>query len=57
MAHRKYVNYQLNADFGQVFEESENYRDIFQKYQRQESPKTLYGITEQGDVNVIFSKG
>ena len=44
------------ADFGQVDEESENCREMFSKYQRQESPKTLYGITAQGDVEVIFQK-
>ena len=57
MAKRKFQVYQLNADFGEVFEESEDYRYIFAKYQRQETPKTLYGITEQGDVEVIFSRG
>ena len=54
---KKYVLYRLVADFGEVNEESENYREMFSKYHRQDAPKTLYGINEQGDVSVIMSKG
>ena len=52
----KYKIYQLVADFGEVNEEYNNYKEAFSKYQRQETPKTLYGINEQGDISVIFSK-
>lgn len=54
---KKYNLYQLVANFGETNEESENYRDAFSKYQREETPKTLYGIDEQGNVSVIMSKG
>lgn len=54
---RKYVRYQLVAEFGTINEESENYHEIATKYFRTDAPKTLYGITEQGDFSVIFSKG
>lgn len=54
---KKYNIYQLKANFGEVDEEYYNYRDAFRKYQRINVPKTLYGITNQGEVNVIFSKG
>lgn len=54
---KKYNLYQLVADFGEVNEESENYREIFSRYQRQEAPKTLYGIDDMGNVHVIMSKG
>ena len=57
MYKKKFVNYQLHADFGSVYEESDDYRYIFAKYQRQKSPKTLYGITEQGKVEVVLSRG
>lgn len=56
MAKRKFSSYQLNAEFGEVFKVSKDYRYIFAEYQRQQTPKILYGITEQGDIEVIFSK-
>lgn len=52
---KKYNIYQLQAGNG-VFIESNNYREIFASYQRADVPKTLYGITEQGDIEVIMSK-
>lgn len=57
MAKRKYVRYSIVADFGAVNESTESYREAFSKYQRQDSPKTMYGYTEQGDIDVIFSRG
>jgi hypothetical protein len=57
MSKSKYKIYQVVAEFGSVNEEYYNYRDAFAKYQRQEIPKTMYGIDEQGSVSVIFSKG
>ena len=56
MAKRKYNVYQLHADYGEVNEEYYNYREAFRRYQSINSPKTLYGITEQGDIEVIMSK-
>ena len=58
MANRKYVRYSLVADFGQVNEQYENYREAYRSYcqeRRHNNPATLYGFNEQGDVSVIFS--
>jgi len=57
MAKRKYVRYTLEADFGNIQEQFENYSEAFTRYQLTESPKTLYAFDEQGDISVIFSKG
>ena len=57
MAKRKYVRYTLEADFGNIQEQFESYREAFTRYQLSESPKTLYAFDEQGDISVIFSKG
>ena len=57
MEKKKYAYYQLVADFGEVNEQYENYRDAFVKYNKTEVPKTLYGFDEQGSPSVIFSKG
>ncbi len=57
MAKRKYSIYQVHADFGELYEETQSYRDAFRTYQKASIPKTMYGITEQGDVTVIFSQG
>lgn len=54
---KKYVTFELIANNGEVHEFSENYKEIFAKYQRQDSPKTLYGTSWDGHVSVIFSKG
>lgn len=54
---KKYISYRLVADFGEVNEEYYNYREAFANYQRKETPKTLYGTDEQGEISVIFSKG
>jgi hypothetical protein len=57
MAKRKYVRYTLEADFGNIQEHFEDYREAFTRYRLTESPKTLYAFNEQGDISVIFSKG
>lgn len=57
MAKRKYVRYTVIADFGAVIYQTENYKDAFSKYQRTEAPKTMYGVGEQDNIDVIFSKG
>ena len=57
MAKRKYSIYQVHADFGEFFSETNSYREAFTEYQKKEAPKTMYGITEQGEVSVILSKG
>lgn len=51
----KYVRFQLNSDFGEVNEDFESYKEAFRKYHRTDSPKTLYGFTEEGEISVIFS--
>ena len=60
MYKRKYVRYTLVADFGQVNEEYEKYREAYSDYCKQVrygSPATLYGISEEGGISVIKSKG
>lgn len=54
---RKYVIYQLVAEYGEVNENFEDYSEAFRKYQRQDEPKTLYGYNEEGEPSVIFSNG
>ncbi len=56
MKKRKYVLYQLVADYGEVNEEYKSYSEAFAKYQRQDAPKTLYGVDEQWGISVILSK-
>ena len=53
----KYDLYFLVADYGQVDEVYENYREAFREYQKVDAPKTLYGREENGNLSVIFSKG
>lgn len=57
MAKKKYVRYTAIADFGTVIYQTESYKDAFSKYQSTKAPKTMYGVGEQDNVNVIFSKG
>lgn len=57
MKRNRYERFRLEACFGEKGEDFERYADAFKAYQRCESPKTLYGFTEDGDINVIFSKG
>ena len=56
MAKRKYVRYTVVADFGTVNYQTESYKDAFSKYQKTDTPKTMYGFDEQDSVDVIFSK-
>lgn len=58
MANRKYTYYTLVANYWQVDEQYENYREAFREYQKNVHyghPSTLYGHTEQGDIEVIMS--
>ena len=60
MAKRKYVRYQLVADFRQVVQDYENYREAFEHHQREVRfgvPSTLYGVTLEGEFSVIASHG
>ena len=54
---KKYVRYQLVAEYGEVIENFEDYSEAFGSYQRADEPKTLYGYSEEGEPSVIFSKG
>lgn len=56
MAKRKYQLYRVLADYGEVNEEYQTYKEAFSKYQRQDAPKTMYGITEQGDVQLVLAQ-
>lgn len=56
MANRRYQLYRVIADDGVTNEQYDSYRDAFKKYQHEDAPKTMYGITEQGDVEVVLSK-
>jgi hypothetical protein len=59
MAHKnKYTRFTLEADYGQVSEKFENYREAFTEYQKQVlqgNPATLLGFDEQDNITVIFS--
>ena len=54
MSKRKYESYEAVDDFNTEVEF--NYRDALSVYSQMDAPKTLYGITEQGEIEVIFSK-
>lgn len=54
MSKRKYESYEAVDDFSTEVEF--NYRDALSAYSKMDAPKTLFGITEQGDMEVIFSK-
>ena len=51
---RKYERFQVVNDEGTT--DFEKYRKAFSAYQKSESPATLYGITLEGDFNLIASK-
>jgi hypothetical protein len=57
MSKRKYSYFILNANFCEVNETIEKYSDAFRRYQTVETPKTLYGVDEQGSISVVFSRG
>lgn len=52
---RKYAYYEsiVNGEDTQVFEK---YWDSLSHYKRGAAPKTLWGVDEQGEYNVIFSQ-
>lgn len=50
----KYTHFILATDFGETT--IYNYRSAFSAYQHEDDSATLYGVDEQGDFNVIFSK-
>ena len=54
MSKRKYEAYQAVDDFDT--KEVYDYKDAVKAYGKMDAPKTLYGITEQGEIEVIFSK-
>lgn len=57
---RKYESYTLHADFGQVNEDFENYKDAYAAYctqARYHHAATLYGRDEMGKIHVIWSRG
>lgn len=56
---RKYESYNLTADYGQVNEDFENYRDAYSAYctqARYGHAATLYGRDEMGNIHVIKSR-
>lgn len=57
MAQRKYSYYVLVTDYW-VDEIFEKYADAFSEYQKQVRyghSATLFGVTEEGEISVIFS--
>ena len=53
---RKYQLYRVLADDGEVNEEYQTYKEAFSKYQRQDAPKTMYGITKQGNMELVLAQ-
>ncbi len=53
---KKYSIYQLHANYGEVQEEFFNYREAFKRYNQVKRPKTLFGITESGEISVIIGR-
>lgn len=53
---RKYQLYRVLADDGEVNEEYQIYKEAFSKYQRQDAPKTMYGITKQGNIEMVLAQ-
>lgn len=52
---RKYQLYTLVAEDGATNETFGDYREAFGRYQRTETPKTLYAHDVQGEMTVLFS--
>ena len=52
---RKYVRYESIVD-GEDSQGFEKYSEACIHYSQGDAPKTLFGIDEQGDYNVIFSQ-
>ena len=57
MGKRKYVEYIMHADFGNVCVKTECYSEAFSKYKQTGIPKTLYGVDSLRIPHVIFSEG
>ena len=58
MKERKYESYLLVADYGQVNEDYENYREAYSAYckeVRYKHPATLYGRTYEGNITCIHT--
>ena len=56
---RKYSSYTLHADYGQVMEQFENYKEAYSAFCKQvryHNPATLYGLDYDGNVHVIHSR-
>lgn len=56
---RKYMSYNLVADYGQVNEEFADYKNAYSAYciqARYGRAETLYGRTIDGEMRVIFSR-
>lgn len=53
---KKYIIYQLHANYGELQQEFYNYREAFKRYHQVKKPKTLFGFTDDGKINVILSK-
>ena len=51
---RKYVRFQAIDDYSTI--EKTYYHEALYAYSKMEGPKTLYGITSDGEFNVIYSK-
>jgi hypothetical protein len=54
MARKKYTHYEsiVDGEDAQVFEK---YSEACLHYGQGDAPKTLWGVTEQGEYSVIFS--
>lgn len=52
---KKYVRYESIID-GEDTQQFESYRDAFTHYMQGDAPKTLWGVSEDDDYSVIFSK-
>ncbi len=55
MDNRKYESYKLALEYDDE-RTYKNYRNAFKAFMRYDWSATLYGVNEQGDVEVIFSK-
>lgn len=55
MDNRKYESYKLALEYDDE-RTYKNYRNAFKAFMRYDGSATLYGVNEQGDVEVIFSK-
>lgn len=54
MAKKKYERFQAVDDYETI--EKTFYHEALYAYSKMPAPKTLYGITSEGEFNVIFAK-